>query len=197
MPPPNEIPKTLSSPAIAGKPSFLTTLPAEVRNCVYEVLFKRSQHILLHNADAYNPQHPGWVRCGNDERFREALLIHDEDLERNRLQEDDFKHDLGGGLALLLSCRQVYHKCAGVLYGGNTFVISRALHRRDSPDVEEVTHLHNKDYNQFVFAPIWLSNIGSHIKLVQNVFIDIDSGCPQDCLSACIRFAILPLMRII
>ncbi|KAF3040576.1 hypothetical protein E8E11_003610 [Didymella keratinophila] len=99
-----EISKTMSSPAISGIPSFLTTLPAEVRNCVYEVLFERKKHVLLHNADAYNPRHSDQADYEDNDQFREALRTYDEDLDRNMLRDEDFKHGFGGELALLLNC---------------------------------------------------------------------------------------------
>jgi hypothetical protein len=53
---PIQIPKTVSSPADPSAPSFLSTLPPEIRNPIYEVLFKRDGEVLLHDAKAYRQQ---------------------------------------------------------------------------------------------------------------------------------------------
>ncbi|KAF2638251.1 TrkH-domain-containing protein [Massarina eburnea CBS 473.64] len=44
-----EIPSVTSQPEDLGRPSFLTTLPAETRNQVYELLFQRELPIILPN----------------------------------------------------------------------------------------------------------------------------------------------------
>lgn len=140
-----EIPMTMSSPAFPGIPSFLTSLPAKVRNCLYEVLFEREKHVLLHNADAFNPGHSNQADYEDEYQFREALHTYDEYVEDNMLRDEAFKHRFCNGLALLLSRRQVYYECAGVLYGGSTFVISRALHHHDGSNEARNFAFHVED----------------------------------------------------
>jgi hypothetical protein len=54
--PATSIPKTISAPADPNAPSFLTTLQPEIRMRVYEVLFKRDERVLVHNAAAYHTE---------------------------------------------------------------------------------------------------------------------------------------------
>jgi hypothetical protein len=56
--PAKSIPKTISAPADPNPPSFLTTLQPEIRTCVYEVLFKNDEPVLVHNAAAYHTEAP-------------------------------------------------------------------------------------------------------------------------------------------
>ena len=52
------LPARASSPTDPSAVSFLTKLPPEIRNYVYEILFKRRDRVLLHNADAFHePYH--------------------------------------------------------------------------------------------------------------------------------------------
>jgi hypothetical protein len=52
-----DIPKTTSVPLDGDRGSFLT-LPAEIRNIVYELLFERDGPVLVHNIAAYYAQKP-------------------------------------------------------------------------------------------------------------------------------------------
>jgi hypothetical protein len=52
------IPKTDSNPAEPNSPSFLATLPPELRNRVYEVLFRRNEPVLVHNTSVYHAREP-------------------------------------------------------------------------------------------------------------------------------------------
>jgi hypothetical protein len=60
------IPKTTSQPARSDLPSSLTTLPPEVRNSIYEVLFRRKTPVLVPNTDVHLPQHSKWQPLGSD-----------------------------------------------------------------------------------------------------------------------------------
>jgi hypothetical protein len=46
-----------ASPASPGAPSFLD-LPAEIRNAIYELLFKRGRRAYMHNIHAYYTKMP-------------------------------------------------------------------------------------------------------------------------------------------
>jgi hypothetical protein len=50
---PIQIPKVISSLADPSAPSFLRALLPEIRNRVYEALFKRDRPVLLHDAKIY------------------------------------------------------------------------------------------------------------------------------------------------
>jgi hypothetical protein len=67
------IPKTTSGPANPNQPSFLMTLPPEIRNRIYELLFKRDEPVLLHDGEAYR----GSLR----EKLREDALENFEHLQ--------------------------------------------------------------------------------------------------------------------
>lgn len=159
-------PKTTSQPAHSDLPSLLTTLPPEVRNSIYEVLFGRDEHIMIHNADTYLPRHPERQPLKVVEsRFRDTIRAYDKAIEEYVPQNQEFKHGLGVGLSLLLSCCQVYHECAGVLYGSNTFVVSRTFHRHDKPSDPDLDY--DEGYDQFEYVPVWLSRLGNQINLVR------------------------------
>lgn len=46
------IPRTVSIPADANAPSLLTTLPPELRNRIYEILFKSDDPVMVHDIKA-------------------------------------------------------------------------------------------------------------------------------------------------
>ncbi|KAH6642901.1 hypothetical protein C7974DRAFT_351893 [Boeremia exigua] len=173
MPKPKKIPKTTSSPADPNEPSFLTTLPPEVRNAIYEALFKRDDPVLLHDADACYPRYPDPASYMADDDHMEQLEFYDEEIDENLESDHEFNHGLGGGLPLLLSCRQVYHESVGVLYGSNTFIITRALPCHD----EYLNSSGCNEFNQINYAPVWLSGIGSQIDLLRQVLIDVGTTC--------------------
>ncbi|KAI4680341.1 uncharacterized protein J4E84_007989 [Alternaria hordeiaustralica] len=148
-----EIPKTTSGPADPRAPSILTTLPPEIRNRIYEYIFKRDRPVLLHDGHARLSelrQGLSWIAQDQADPLLGGIV------ERN-VQREDFHHDFDGYVGLLLSCRQVYHEAVGILYGGNTFLFSRAL----------TNHLKS--------ACGWLTDIGSHYQLLSRVQIDADA----------------------
>jgi hypothetical protein len=187
-----QIPKTASNPIDPGVPSFLTILPAEIRNSVYEILFKRDEPVLLHNTEAYHEKCPQEFHM----TAYEFKYFH-ETFESEIGQDEEFRHNLQEGLSLLRSCRQIYHEAAGILYGQNAFIISRALDRHDEDDQygEGIHDFYN--YHQFTYAPRWLSGLGSQIALLKNVVIDMDGSCPSSCELHLDRFNVLPLLRIL
>ncbi|KAF9692003.1 hypothetical protein EKO04_010137 [Ascochyta lentis] len=190
---PNQIPKTTSSPADASAPSFLTTIPPEVRNAIYAVLFKRDKPVLLHNAKAYLPKRPKRSDHTNDVTYPRCLEWYNEVFEQLLENGREFKLGFGCGLSVLLSCRQMYHECAGVLYGSNTFIISQALHDYSLRYFPQ----HEKAYLQHEYAPLWLRSVGSQIDLLHEVYIDVDAVRTLDYYESATTFNILPIMRII
>ena len=103
-----EIPKTKSAAADPSARSFLTTLPPEIRNRIYEYVFKSDEPVLPRDGHVFL------------ERFRHEYSI---DCGQ-RVVEKGFRHGLSGCVGLLLSCRQVYHEAVGILYGQNHFMVS-------------------------------------------------------------------------
>ncbi|KAH8723202.1 hypothetical protein GQ44DRAFT_728881 [Phaeosphaeriaceae sp. PMI808] len=161
---PTPIPKTRSLPADQNKQSFLTGLLPEIRVLVYEVLFKRDDPVLVYNAEAYdsNPEIP----------------------------VAEFVHYFHLGLPLLLSCRQIYHESAWVLYGINKFIISRPLVGHDFTSCD-----HLSEGSQLEYAPWWLSDLGSQVLLLRNVTIDIDAVCPEGCPDRREEIEMMPILH--
>jgi len=104
-----EIPKTKSAAADPSARSFLTTIPPEIRNRIYEYLLKSDEPVLLRDdhASLGRFRHESSIVCGQ------------------RVVERGFRHGLSGCVGLLLSCRQVYHEAAGIFYGQNHFMFSQ------------------------------------------------------------------------
>ncbi|KAI4622702.1 uncharacterized protein J4E87_006269 [Alternaria ethzedia] len=138
-----EIPKTSSGAADPGAPSILTTLPPEIRNRIYEYLFKRDGPVILDDGQVHR------------ELWDWLHVIHftHGGVER-QVRNEDLCNVFAGCTDLLLSCRQVYHEAVGILYSQNTFFFSQFLH------------------NQMHFTCTWLSRIGSHYQLLSRVSID-------------------------
>jgi hypothetical protein len=189
-----QIPKTMSSPADPDTPSFLTNLPAEIRNAVYEVLFKRDEPVLLHNAEAYHTIEPPRDIYAAPYTRPDFMKDFHTTFEAEIGRDEEFRHNLANSMPLLRSCRQIFHEAVGMLYGQNTFIISRALGRHDcNEDDDDIDH---RAYHQFTYAPIWLSSIGSQIMFVKKVIIDMDGSCPIGCWGQLEEFDLLPLLRI-
>jgi hypothetical protein len=115
------ITKGVSQPATEG-PSFLTVLPAELRNEVYGSLLKRDEPIIYIGS-----------RTADEPDFVSGLSDSEDDQDASELTEEETAilcaptHDVGPSVALLLTCRQVYHEAVGILYGANDFLISSNL----------------------------------------------------------------------
>ncbi|KAF2820401.1 hypothetical protein CC86DRAFT_374560 [Ophiobolus disseminans] len=189
------IPKTMSSPADPDGPSFLTNLPPEMRNAVYEILFKRDGTVLIHNADIYYANSPNRSTFERGEKYRaERLDRFDELFDENTGGAVEFAHCFESVLNLFLTCRQIYHESIGILYGENVFVFSRAQYPRGMDAVDwEVDNLKAHPYLPLNFAPKWFSGIGSHLSLLTKVSIDTDAICPTTYGGGGYRIDILPL----
>jgi hypothetical protein len=180
-----QIPKVISSPAEPSAPSFLSALPPEIRNGVYEALFKRDRPVLLHDAKIYHKylsdvedrsDFGAQNDSVNDTQFVNAKL-HAEDQE--------FHQGLKNSIALLRTCRQIYHEAAGVLYGSNVYRFPQM------PQSECCEYRTQREY-----APKWLLSIGNQAALLSQVFIDLEA-CPTG--RHCKRhrpFDMLPFLRL-
>ena len=142
-----EIPKTTSGPADPRAPSILTTLPPEIRNRIYEYLFKRDGPIVLDDGQAHVEL---WAR-GHGIHYTHGGV-------EQQVRDEDLCDVFEGCTDLLLSCRQVYYEAVGVLYGENTFFFSQFLER------------------QMHFTWTWLSRIGTHYQLLSRVIMDADAS---------------------
>ncbi|KAF2737131.1 hypothetical protein EJ04DRAFT_521355 [Polyplosphaeria fusca] len=168
-----QIPRVVSSPANAAKPSYLT-LPAEIRNTIYELLFKREGPIFPVNP----PFH---------EHLERELQPRDEnDYSDSPLPQP---HNLCSALTLLSSCRQIYCEAVGILYGQNTFVVCW-LRGGD----HSVTNL-------VAWAARWIMDLGTQTDHLQNVSVDIGQWCDEICECEYYNeewyINLLPLLRVI
>jgi hypothetical protein len=191
-----QIPKRDSRPADPSEPSFLDR-PGEIRNLIYDQVFKRGEPILLHNIDAYHAVEPKRMIHDTDEDFNDAIARFDTDFESSIGADDEFAHGLHFGLPLLLACRQIYHEAASVFYGDNTFIFSRVLNRHDDSYNPYYRGFDGDAYNQFAYASTWLSNIGSQFGMLKKVHIDVDAMCDWNCQHAITEFDALPLLRLL
>jgi hypothetical protein len=112
----------------------------------------------------------------NDTQFVDAKL-HAEDQE--------FYQGLKNSIALLRTCRQIYHEAAGVLYDSNIYRFQQV------PQSECCEYRTQREY-----APKWLFRIRTQAALLSQVFIDLEA-CPAG--RHCKRhrpFDILPFLRL-
>jgi hypothetical protein len=152
-----------------NEPSFLTTLPAELRNEVYKWLFHRDEPIIYTGS---------WIQQREPE-FVERYLDSDDEDDSNSTEDKPTHeelallrkppHDIGPVVGVLRTCRQVYHEAVGVLYSSNSFTISADLHR------------HNSTMKQIYRAAQFIDWLGSQTALLKKVNIDIDPTCPSGC----------------
>ncbi|KAH7080003.1 hypothetical protein BKA63DRAFT_590269 [Paraphoma chrysanthemicola] len=174
----SSIPNTPSRPVKPSLPSFLTTLPPELRNTIYELLFTRRKPVLLHNTQAYQPKPPTRSDCDSDEEYQTALEDCDRLIKEFDGADSHFIHNFP--VALLRTCRQVYHEAVGILYGTNTFCFSRALHRHGHTRFDQLSRSNLYDdeaYHPLKYAPQWLSGIGSQVCFIYRISIDFNALC--------------------
>jgi hypothetical protein len=176
---PIQIPKTVSSPADPAAPSFLSTLPPEIRNRIYEVLFKRDGEVLLHDAKAYRQQIREYLTAMGY-RYKDSMALHACGENCN------YCHGFGGCVSLLRTCRQIYHEAVGVLYGSNAFRFSQ-LRIPAKPG----------QYRHQEYAPRMLASIGSQFGFLAIVSIDLQvCHTWQTCDSGSRWFDILPFLSL-
>jgi hypothetical protein len=196
-----QIPKRMSSPADPSKPSFLDR-PAEIRNAIYEFLFKREDPVLLHNAKAYHivPPHDRYKEY-HDYYLGELEDFGDE-YEREIGQDQFFIHNFQLVTPFLLSCGQVYSEGVGYLYGGNEFIFSRPLYRHDGRGHRDGRGVASKGHDREAYLPLvyaaqWLSGIGSQLKFLTKVSIDVNALCPELCGLELMQMNMLLLLRML
>jgi hypothetical protein len=187
-----------------AEPLFLT-LPPEIRNMVYELLFKRDEPVRLHDTDEFFAEEPnpedyrngsecGCWYCPDEVRAKSCRYYHDleswektaEDDKENALAaEEDFRYDFSDGLGLLSCYRQIHHEASGYLYGHNTFAFTRTTPRYDcnytsvpvnNEEWEEDSYEHVM-YFQSHYAAHWLASIGNHYWFLTKVTIDKGAMC--------------------
>jgi len=107
----------------------------------------------------------------------------------------EFDYGFQDATALFLVCRQIYLESIGVFYGLTTFTISRALHRHDLDRTELADPYSATQYCPLIFAPMWLSSLGSQSSLLEKVYIDADALCPSRCSDSERYVELLPLAK--
>jgi hypothetical protein len=93
-----------SAPAGPNLPSLLTTLPPEICNKIYDLLFVQSEPIEITSPD---------YRCLNSDGNTLVAI-------RKRATRSSLVH----AVALLRTYRQIYHEATGMLYSQNDFILS-------------------------------------------------------------------------
>jgi hypothetical protein len=206
-------------------PLFFLELPAEMRNMVYELLFKQESLILLHNVDAFFPKEIDSKdyhkpcefyncecgKCEQENKKRSCRYYHDlsayadaesKDGKELEAMEEEFSYDLSEGLNLLRCCKQIHHEAVGVLYGLNTFAFTRTTSRHDitlyaggMEDEPEEVYDHHA-YNQISYAAHWLNSIGTHYPFLRKVIIDLDATCLSECGDSSWSREVIPLVRV-
>ncbi|RYO19150.1 hypothetical protein AA0111_g10515 [Alternaria arborescens] len=194
-----QIPKQVSGPADPKEPSFLS-LPAEIRNWIYELLFTRDEPVLLHNAKAYHATLPEdlYTPFYGFNRRQQLIDYFDDSYEDEIVQGGIFVHDFQTVTPALLVCRQVYAEAAGYLYGNNTFMFSRPLYHHDSRDGDEY-YVEEDDESYFVtsYGAQWLQNLGSQLELLNKVRVDVGALCPRSCIQSMGFIPVLKLVRVL
>jgi hypothetical protein len=169
------ITQSTSQPADPDAPSFLTTLPAEIRNAIYKILFTRAGPIEIYDK-ADQREYPSWIE--NSDFFDEEAELEAASYMRRKT------HDFDQGINLLRTCRQVYWEAIGALYSGNSFCVTVAEHR------------HNVELDQILTAADFIQSIGNHILLIGEICIDVTRLCPSECRES--DYAeFLPLMLVL
>jgi hypothetical protein len=158
-----QISDSLSQSENPDEPSFLTNLPAELRNGVYEILFLHDEPIVLRDPDD----------CKVLAVWRDGDSLYDGDVEVG--EEDDKEKEvmkrqtapitpnICSAMSLLFTCRQVYNEAIGYLYSENRFVMSVP------------GHTYNDDMDQVLWTAKWLGMIGSQFGMYISES-DVDSG---------------------
>jgi hypothetical protein len=122
------IAKGHSVPADTMRPSLLTTLPPELRNHIYERLFVSDKPIEVTSVHSYTSCHSDSSDDPDDAIDQlNAISMHyfPRWLEESRIlrQNKRRRYMLFRRIAILGTCRQIYHEASGIMYGQNHFTI--------------------------------------------------------------------------
>ncbi|KAH7086169.1 hypothetical protein FB567DRAFT_593121 [Paraphoma chrysanthemicola] len=186
-PQPNAIPRAMSRAADPTLPSILTTLPPELRNRIYDFLYQRADPVLIHDSAACRKQIASTSRHTQSQTEDESGPSADRTLSlKGRPLGSCFGHGFNDCMGLLVTCRQIYHEAAGVLYKSNSFLFSCVWEYCD-PD----------SYTPISSALTWIASIGSHVSMVSTILIDADGICLCPCpLAVSMNVSLLQLLRI-
>lgn len=159
-----------------GEPSFLDLIP-ELRNAVYDILFKRRNQVVIAQGRPCNLANS--YECPCDRLESQYGLI-----------SAFFVHGFQQGLSLLRTCRQVHQEASGVLYGSNTFIIAKP----DDPHI--LPHI-GLQRHHLEYASTWLPRLRNQQSRLTRVLIDVSAMCHLDNPHVYVTFDLLPLLRLI
>lgn len=134
---PPDIPRVYSRPEDPNAVSFLTLLP-ENPNRIYELLLQSTGQMLI--------QHP---KDTADEAHTEEFLD---------------TAEIKKGVAILRTCRQVFHEAAGILYGQNTFHVARMC----------PFTCKNPRFSNIAICAVWMRSISSAVRLLRRLVVELD-----------------------
>jgi hypothetical protein len=77
------------------------------------------------------------------------------------------------GIDMFQTCRQIYAEASSVFYQNNTFAITRKCTRWNP--------LHDVNGTFIVLAVPWLKQLGSGLRLIRKLELDLDTLCPKRC----------------
>ncbi|KAF2246650.1 hypothetical protein BU26DRAFT_567002 [Trematosphaeria pertusa] len=182
------IPRGTSHPEDPTAPSFLSTLPAEIRNEVYNLLFKRDEPIVVLDPEECREDLDCCLDADSETDDEETEGVGD----ATEIKHQEWKYpnlverasdSIGHAIPFLRSCRQIYTEAVVILYSGNNFLVSVPF------------HVHNQEMSQIQWSVSWLEEMGTNLDLLRKVVIDIDPSCPTWCVRSDVRIDILPLVK--
>jgi len=220
-----EIPQTASIPPNNDRPSFLT-LPAEIRNMIYGLLFERDGPVMIHNVRGYYAQKPTPPERAeiedkfNDEaegidtdtkeimrqKARKTYLLdyqeYEDDLEKWNKKLEDEKEELKAFDHGLSTSLGLLKSCRQTYHEA-----ASVLYGHNAFLITRVLLRHDcvedgcgdSSYHQLNYAPIWLRTLGKQCGMLKKVEIDLSAACTGagDCSYVDGCFELLPILRII
>jgi len=183
-----EIPRVNSKPADPSQKSILTTFPGELRNIIYDFLFKRDKPILIYDAKACREAIALEIESlltAPNQKLIEAYESYEEEWASLTGEGSEVYHGIQNGIVFTYTCRQIYSEAVRVLYG-NVFMTTRTFSCQRNWE--------EKDCG-IPFLEKWIWNLGSQASLLTKVLVDIQCLCVESCNAD--GFDILPLLRLI
>ncbi|KAF2030517.1 hypothetical protein EK21DRAFT_111830 [Setomelanomma holmii] len=166
----------MSKPANPQISSFLD-LPAELRNWIYELIFKHADPLYL--SVRRRDRRMVLYRRADDRNYRlqrQAYTLKDQVpkvFPRSRRAGVSLARACQPKLQLLRVCRQIHQEAASVFYSNDFCLAAR-----------EGTHSASHDSTGYYIDSAtngWLSQIGQHKTLVRRLQISLGSICPRFC----------------
>jgi hypothetical protein len=146
---------------VPESPSFLTSLPPELRNHIYSWLFIR-------DGQSSTPVRVSSTRRSTTlSNMTQRTMMAEARLRKRSSSLENLPTASAYIPNILLTCAQVYHESVGILYHSNTFLISANLHK------------HNTGMGQISDAATFLHILGSQLSLLTKVMVGLSPLCPE------------------